>query len=177
MKELIRKLYQRIELFRYNEYTSENLRRKKGYNVGSNNRFYSCDFGSEPYLIKIGNHCTITSGVKFITHDGGAWVFRKELPNLNVFNKIEIKDNCFIGVNAIILPGVTIGPNSVVGAGAVVTKNVLANTVVAGVPAKVTSSLEEYKSKCIENWEKLNLKGPHNAWEKQLKNYFWRTNK
>ena len=54
---------------------------------------------------------------------------------------VLIKRNVWIGANATILPGVTIGENSVVAAGAVVTKDVSANTVVAGIPAKVIKIL------------------------------------
>jgi acetyltransferase-like isoleucine patch superfamily enzyme len=54
---------------------------------------------------------------------------------------VLIKQNAWIGANATILPGVTIGENSVVAAGAVVTKNVPPNTVVAGVPAKVIKKI------------------------------------
>ena len=56
-------------------------------------------------------------------------------------SKVVIKKNVWIGAAATILPGVTIGENSVVGAGAVVTKDVLPNTVVAGVPAKIIKEL------------------------------------
>ena len=104
-------------------------------------------------------------------------MFREEIPDLNVFGKIEIKDNCFIGINSIIMPNVTIGPNAVVGAGAVVTKDVPANTVVAGVPARVICSADEYKEKCIRRWRELNLKGSRKMWEKQLMEYFWGRNK
>ena len=54
---------------------------------------------------------------------------------------VRIKRNVWIGANATILPGITIGENSVVAAGAVVTKDVSANTVVAGVPAKVVKKI------------------------------------
>jgi acetyltransferase-like isoleucine patch superfamily enzyme len=50
---------------------------------------------------------------------------------------VVIGDDCWIGANAVILPGVTIGEHCVVAAGAVVTKDVEPNTVVGGVPAKV----------------------------------------
>ncbi len=55
---------------------------------------------------------------------------------------IVIKKNAWIGVGAMIMPGVTIGENSVVSAGAVVTKNVPPNTVVAGIPAKIIKTIE-----------------------------------
>ena len=50
---------------------------------------------------------------------------------------VRVKNNAWIGADAKILPGVTVGENAVVGAGAVVTKDVPADTVVVGVPAKV----------------------------------------
>jgi acetyltransferase-like isoleucine patch superfamily enzyme len=109
------------------------------------------DFGSEPYLIEIGDHVTISSNVSLITHDGATWVFR-HLPSyrgLQRFGRIVIGDNCFIGAGAIIMPGVSIGTNSVVGAGAVVTLSVPANTVVAGVPARHICSYEEYVERMI----------------------------
>lgn len=59
-----------------------------------------------------------------------------------VTKPITIKRNAWIGANATILPGVTIGENSVVAAGAVVSKDVPPNTVVAGVPAKVIKLLD-----------------------------------
>lgn len=56
--------------------------------------------------------------------------------------QIRIGENAWIGANVSILPGVTIGANAIVGTGAVVTKDVPANTVVAGVPAKVLSQID-----------------------------------
>jgi len=104
------------------------------------------EFGSAPYLVTIGNHVTVSSDVSFITHDGATWVFRHlpEYRGLQKFGFIEIGDNCFIGTRAILMPGITIGPNTVVGAGAVVTRSVPPNTVVAGCPARVISSTEEF---------------------------------
>lgn len=109
------------------------------------------DFGSEPYLIEIGDHVTISSNVSFITHDGATWVFRHLPPyeGLQRFGRIVIGDNCFVGAGAIIMPGVSIGPNSVVGAGAVVTRSVPANSVVAGVPARYICSYEQYVERMI----------------------------
>lgn len=103
-------------------------------------------FGSEPYLVSIGPKVTITSGVRFITHDGGMRVLRNLglCKDVHKFGRITIHENCFIGVGAILMPGVTIGPNSVVAAGSVVTKDVPPNSVAAGVPAKVLFSVEEY---------------------------------
>lgn len=54
---------------------------------------------------------------------------------------IVLKRNCWIGAGAVILPGVTVGENSIVGAGSIVTKDVPDNTVVAGNPAKFIKQL------------------------------------
>lgn len=110
------------------------------------------DFGSEPYLIRIGEQCAIASGVKFITHDGGLKVFNRNpgYSHINKFGTIQIKDNVHVGSDAIILPNVTIGPNSVVGAGAVVRRSIPPNVVVAGNPARVVCTLEEYIEICKE---------------------------
>jgi len=173
MMNIIEKIRDKIEILKSNEFTIENYFRRKGMKIGKGNRIYIRYFGTEPYLIRIGNHCTITDGVKLITHDGAAWVFRQEMPELNVFGMIDIKDNCFIGMGSIIMPNVTIGPNSVVGAGAVVTRDVPPNTVVVGVPAQAVCSLAEYKEKCIKRWNSLGLNGQRHTWKGQLVKHFW----
>jgi acetyltransferase-like isoleucine patch superfamily enzyme len=173
---MIKNIKHKMEMRKYNDYNIGDYFRKIGCHIGENNRILIRDLGSEPYLIKIGNNCTIAQGVYFVTHDGAAGLFRKEIPNINVFGKIELKDNVFIGINCIIMPNVTIGPNAVVGAGAVVTKDVPANSVVAGVPAKVLCTMDEYKKKCRAEWEKLNLQGSRSTWQKQLEEHFWHHN-
>ncbi len=121
-----------------------NTARKDGVEIGEGCRLISCNFGSEPYLIRLGDHVTITEGVYFITHDGGNWIHREFYPNIDTFGKISIGDNVFIGLNAIILPGVTIGNNVVIGAGSVVTKSIPDDVVVAGNPARVITSKDTY---------------------------------
>lgn len=121
--------------------------RKKGVQISEDCRITGkLTVGSEPYLISIGKHVTIADKVVLHTHDGGSWIFREDPKNkyLIRYGRVNIYDNCFIGHNAVIMPGVNIGPNSVVGAGSIVTKDVPPNTVVAGVPAKIVSSKEEY---------------------------------
>ena len=102
-------------------------------------------FGSEPYLVTLGDHVTVTARVQFVTHDGGVWVFREEAPDFDVFGAITVGNNVFIGYSAIIMPSVKIGHNVVIGAGAVVTKDVPDNVVVAGVPAKIICSIDDYR--------------------------------
>lgn len=134
--------------------------RKIGVSVGEDCRFISMpDFGSEPYLIEIGNHVTVSADVAMITHDGGTWCVRDKEKYKGIFKygKIIIKDNCFIGMRSIIMPGVTIGANSIVAAGAIVTKDVPENSVVAGIPAKVIKNTMEYAEEILNNMPKYNL--------------------
>lgn len=145
-------LRRRFDLARYDDFTIAKYFRRQGARIGENCRIMIRSLGSEPYLVSIGNHCTLAPGVALTTHDGGAWVFASEHPDLQRFGRIEILDNCFVGMRAIILPGVRIGPNAVVGAGAVVTRDVPPNSVVAGCPATVVSSLDAYKQKILRDW-------------------------
>jgi acetyltransferase-like isoleucine patch superfamily enzyme len=123
--------------------------RKLGFRVGTGCRIYPILPMSEPGIVEIGNHVTITQGVMLVTHDGATWVLRGKYPGHGKPGPITIRDNCFIGVNSIILPGVTIGPDSIVGAGAVVTKDVPPRTVAAGNPCRVLMTLERYEAKCL----------------------------
>ena len=124
--------------------------RLAGVRVGRNCRIYDCSFGSEPFLVTLGDHVTVTAGVQFVTHDGGVWVFREEFPDVDVFAPIHVGNNVFIGLNSILLPGARIGDNCVIGAGSVVRGEIPPNSVAAGVPAKVIKSLETYRAKVLE---------------------------
>lgn len=101
-------------------------------------------WGTEPWIITLGDNVHISDGVRFLTHDGGARLFRERVPDLEVTKPIKIGNNVFIGNCAILLPGVSVGNNVVVGAGSVITHDIPDNTVIAGVPAKVIESYEEY---------------------------------
>lgn len=121
--------------------------------VGKNFFFQPRIIPADPKLVKFHNNVTVTSNVTFVTHD----VFHEGLNRLNLgeFNylcePIEIFDNVFIGCNTTILPGVKIGPNAVIGAGSVVTKDVKPNTVVAGNPAKVINTFDNFIEKRKKN--------------------------
>jgi acetyltransferase-like isoleucine patch superfamily enzyme len=156
MKLFIRIYYMSLKLIfseeRYATNINPGLARKAGVKVGEGCRLYSSNFGSEPFLIEIGEHVTITAGVQFITHDGGVWVLRgldSQFQKCDLFGKIVIGNNVFIGINSIIMPGVTIGDNCIIASGSVVTRSFESNSVIAGLPAKSIKSIEEYQSDVI----------------------------
>lgn len=118
-----------------------------GVQFGSGCRFLGLTpgtFGTEPYLIRLGNNVSVTSGVRFITHDGGVWLMRSKRPEADVFAPIIVGDNVFVGINSIIMPGVRIGNNCIIGAGAVVTRDIPDDVVAAGVPARPIKTTREY---------------------------------
>jgi maltose O-acetyltransferase len=92
--------------------------------------------------VHIGHHVMIGPAVQIYT---AAHHLRAEtrIQGLEVAKPIVIEDNVWLGGAAILLPGVRIGRNAVVGAGAVVTRSVPANTVVAGNPARVIREIEQ----------------------------------
>ena len=109
------------------------------------------NFGSEPYLIALENNVRISFDVQFITHDGGTWAFRnfyEDIQDVVKFGPIIVEEGVFIGAESIIMPGVTIGSHAVVGAGSLVNKDIPAETVWAGVPARQICTLREYAERC-----------------------------
>lgn len=89
----------------------------------------------------IGDNCTITYGSIILSHDRSAMHID---PSRSGEATTTLEDNVYIGVNAVVLPGVTIGANSVIGAGAIVTKDVPAGVVAVGNPAKVVKKIERF---------------------------------
>lgn len=144
--------------------------RRMGVRIGERCRIYTANFGSEPWLIRIGDHVCISNDVTFVNHQLN-WPFQDKYDSLTGFGKIVIEDNCQIGVGAMILPGVTIGPNAIVGAGSVVTKDVPPNSVAAGNPARVICSLDEYEAKCVAGH--IAIPDDRAAARKVLERHFW----
>ncbi|MGG0461918.1 acyltransferase [Priestia aryabhattai] len=98
---------------------------------------------SHCWLIRIGDNVTIAPEAYLLAHDAST----KMLNGYTKISSISIEDNVFIGARALIMPGVTIGKNTIVAAGSIVTKSIPENSVVAGNPARIISTLEEYKVK------------------------------
>lgn len=129
------------------EYMS-NYFRKKGIKVGDNCNILSDICTKEPFLVSIGDNVTISSSVLFTTHDASvAKVFGPEVGS-DVFGRIEIGDNCFIGMGAILLCGVSLTNNIIVAAGSVVTKSFNEERIIiGGNPAKKIGDWDSYREK------------------------------
>jgi acetyltransferase-like isoleucine patch superfamily enzyme len=134
---------QRPSLASTDEAAAEALR-ARGVKIGKACRIYSTDFSTEPYLVEIGDRVRIAGGVKFLTHDGSARMLEARRPRIQSFGRIVIGDETFIGENAIILPGTTIGAYSIIGAGAVVRGAIPENSLVIGNPASVVGRASLY---------------------------------
>lgn len=92
------------------------------------------------YLISIGDNSIISAGVRILAHDSTLFLNNGGYSRLGL---VVIKENCIIGSDSLILPGVTIGPNVIVAAGSLVNKDIPANSCVSGVPARFYSKFED----------------------------------
>lgn len=124
--------------------------RKMGMSIGKHCNIVSNITTSEPYLISLGDNTTLSAGVALITHDN---CVSKIVPNTtDLFGKISIGNNCFIGNRAMVLYGVSIADNVVVAAGSVVTKSILkSNIIVAGNPAREVGTWESFLERYTDN--------------------------
>ncbi len=128
------------------------IARDLGVTVGDNCRFYGVNWGHEPFLIEIGNDVLLAYGVRFVNHDSGVYLFRHQHKDIvNNYGKIKVGDNCFIGINATIMPNVQIGKNCIVAAGAVVMDSFPDDCVIIGNPAKVAFSTGLYKAMKLDS--------------------------
>lgn len=129
------------------------MMRGKFYHLGKNVELHTSSFGTEPYLISIGNNVTVAAGVKFINHDVSCFNMARYLgiteERVDKVGCIVLHDNCFIGAFSILLPGASIGKNSVIGAGSIVTGIIPDNEVWAGEPAKYIMKTDEYADKIL----------------------------
>lgn len=126
------------------EYTTEKLV-SMGMKVGKN-------FGrlngvildpSHCWLIEIGDNVTLAPRVHILCHDAST----KQFLDYTKIAPVTIGNNVFIGADSDVLPGVTIGNNVIVGANSTITHDIPDNVVVAGNPAKILCTLEEYLNK------------------------------
>lgn len=143
-----------------------------GVNILGRGKIYGkVEWSTEPWLITIGDNVHITNGARFITHDGGTLIFRKYVPDLEITKPITIGNDVYFGNNVMVMPGCKIGNKVVIGAGAVVTKDIPDNSVAVGVPARVIKTADEYFEKLKrESLHLGHLKGQEK--DLALKKYF-----
>lgn len=103
------------------------------------------------WLIEVGDNVVFAPQVYLLAHDTSS----KKIVDYVKIGKIKIGNNCFIGARAFIMPGVEIGDNTVIGACSVVTKSFPANVVVAGNPAKIICTLDEYAAKLKNDFDMM----------------------
>lgn len=131
---------------------SETYARHLGVKIGKGCFIATKSFTTEPYLIEIGDYVRVAPRTAFFTH-GGVWSIRKMYhdPNIDTFGKISIGDYSYIGDNCMIMPGVKIGKNCIVGGGSVVTRSVPDGVMVAGNPARFIGYTNDFYERVKSN--------------------------
>lgn len=144
--------------------------------VGDHFVFFPRKIPQDPQFIKFHDNVVVATEVMFVNHDIMHEMFNtmsETDPNSGDYKKhwegIEIKDNVFIGARSMIMPGVTIGPNVVVAAGSVVTKDFADNVVIGGNPAKVIGNMLPL----MEKRKKESLSRLDNLTKDQEAEYIW----
>ncbi len=122
------------------------LMRRLGCRIGKNTEVYGWVIDRRcPHLVEIGADCILTGTCQVLAHDASTMVFDRDR-RIRV-GRTRILDRCFVGIGAVILPGVVVGPDAIVGANSVVTRDTGSGVVVAGCPARVICTIDEYLSK------------------------------
>ena len=123
-----------------------------GVKMGKGCLINTKNFSTEAFLVELGDYVRIAKHTSLFTH-GGLWSQRHAHPELILeqFGKIVIGDYSYIGEGCMILPGVSIGKNCIVGAGSVVTKSIPDGIMVAGNPAKVIGRTEMMVKRVASN--------------------------
>lgn len=126
------------------EYTTEKLI-SMGMIVGNNfKRLHGVILDpGHCWLISIGDNVTMAPRVHILCHDAST----KEFLGYTKIGRVTIGNNVFIGAESVVLPGVTIGNNVIIGANSTVTHDIPDGVVVAGSPARIVCTLEEYLAK------------------------------
>lgn len=147
MSRVLSRLIYRVRALRHGH---AGAARAAGVSIGTGCRILSNVATTEPWLVTIGDHVTISSDVRLITHDGSGWLVKDERGRRYRYAPVQIDSWTFIGAGAIILPGVHIGERCVVGAGAIVTRSVPPHTVVAGNPARIVGTYDSFADRAAQ---------------------------
>ena len=170
----IKRVWIQFRLFTIRDGWKKALYLKKHHifrHIGDGCYYASILLPAEPELVYLHDNVIISAGVRLVTHSVSHIVFNKE-ENTNKFvcrfGKIEIMDNVYIGADSIIQYGVTIGSNSIIAAGCVVTKDLECGSVWGGVPAKRRSSYAETKEKFREYSKQFGEEFTGDTWVSDL---------
>ena len=124
---------------------------KRGLVVGKN--FHMLEGAiideSHTWHIQIGDDVTLAPRVHILSHDACT----RKFINCTKIGKVKIGDRVFIGVSSVILPGITIGNDVIIGAGSVVTRDIPDRSVAVGNPARVICSIDEFLKKRSKEME------------------------
>jgi acetyltransferase-like isoleucine patch superfamily enzyme len=154
--------------------------RKKGILVGEGTRFFghvTIDT-TRPCLVEIGRNCVFASGVVVLAHSGDWIVLREKYGEvLGSSGRVVLEDNVFVGCNSIVLEGVRIGRNTIIGAGSVVTHEIPPDSVAAGSPCEPIMSIDEYyekrKKRYVQEAKTYALEIYHKTRKVPKKEDFW----
>lgn len=151
IKEIIKKIKKKYAEYKGGEIYIDYLR-QQGIRIGTHchigiPRTITIDY-TRPYLIEIGNNVRMNNGFTLLTHDFATSVLTNKYGDfLPSSGKVKIGNNVYFAQKCTVMKGVTIGDNCIIGYGSLVTKNIPSNSVVAGSPARVICTLEEYYKK------------------------------
>ena len=135
----------RTSLYRARQRRRWRMLRAKGMKLGKNINLPLSTWIDDAhcFLISIGDKCGFGEGCAILAHDA----MPNEYIDATRVGRVNIHESCHFGMRTIILPGVTIGPRSIVGSNSVVINDIPPETVAGGNPAKVICTLEEYLNK------------------------------
>lgn len=152
MKSKVRKIFTKLQIYfsekKYKQYLKDSgILIGENFIIRGNHRTVHIDL-SRPSLISIGDNVTINSNFTIFTHDFVSGVFLNKYGDfLPSSGRVKIGNNVRFGVNCTILKNVSIGDNCFIAAGSVVVKDIPANSIAGGVPAKVICSIDDYYNK------------------------------
>jgi len=126
------------------------LHKKRGVQIGNYKTIYIAPNvlidTSFPEHVTIGDGVYITRGAKVICHTAFTPLTQKIVGVEYTIGNVVIEEGAYIGVNAVVLPSVRVGRCAVIGAGAIVTKDVPPYAIVGGVPARIIGDVRELKN-------------------------------
>ena len=134
-----------------------------GVNIHGTPRYISSDVYIDSFKhIELGNDIVISKKVTFLTHDYSITtaytaVEKKPKKDIQIMGRIKIGNNVFIGLGTTILPGTIVGNNVIIGARSVIKGNIPSNVVVAGNPAKVIMTMNDYLERKSKNFHQLEI--------------------